>query len=324
MHNLWIFNPDTDIARGEGRHIYTPTAKVREVRRKMALCQASFASYGDLILLLDHQDHTEIQSLENFDLVQKKGIHIIHPEKLTQLDWNIINPKPWGWDHSIKEILLRHGATTEALPSEEYIDCLRELSHRRTTIYFHRLMAKRDIYSGIPVPMEFTNIKDAGQWIKANPDAIIKAPWSSSGRGIISTSEMTEDSIIKWISAILKKQGSVLAEVKMKKSIDFATEWDITRENGPCFLGLSLFRTDGRCKYCGNIRLSQKEIRNIISTSTHLNIDEIISAQQFSLSELIVPHYTGPLGIDMLISKTGEVNSCIEINLRYTMGHLSL
>ncbi len=47
-----------------------------------------------------------------------------------------------------------------------------------------------------------------------------------------------------------------------------------------------------------------------------------------ALDAVIAPHYTGPLGVDMMVARTGGgerfVMPCVEVNLRYTMGFVAM
>ena len=41
------------------------------------------------------------------------------------------------------------------------------------------------------------------------------------------------------------------------------------------------------------------------------------------MTEMVAPHDTGPLGVDMLAGNDGTLNPCIELNLRRTMGFVA-
>lgn len=324
MKCLWIFNPDTDFARGEGNRIYTPNAKVRSMRRLRALSQAPLASIEDTILLLDGQTEEEVATLAEYEQVQQKGIKLIGPDQLKHQDWTHTQIAPWGWDYTIRERLIRAGVPERYLPSRQYVENLRLISHRRNTIPFHRLLATQGLHANITSPAEIYSLSEAKDWIHQYPDSFLKAPWSSSGRGVMRTYGKEETLILEWVKGTIRRQGSVMAEIHMKKTLDFATEWEITPDGISHFLGFSLFYTDNKGRYKENLSLPQVEIRKIISSKTSENIDAVTTAQQHAISILIAPYYHGPAGIDMLIGEEGNINGCVELNLRYTMGHLTL
>jgi hypothetical protein len=53
-------------------------------------------------------------------------------------------------------------------------------------------------------------------------------------------------------------------------------------------------------------------------------IDQVVEEVLKAIDTLIAPHYSGPLGIDMMLYRDdkGEIaiNPCVEVNLRMTMG----
>lgn len=142
-----------------------------------------------------------------------------------------------------------------------------------------------------------------------------KAPWSSSGRGVLYTADLTYEQTLQWIRGIIRSQGAVMAEKAYAKSLDFATEWTIDPQ-GTHFIGISVFEASKRGKYHRNYKGSQAELWNMIP---NLRTD-LIERQRATINKVIAPCYYGPLGIDMLVTDTGLIHPCIEINLRNTMG----
>lgn len=105
------------------------------------------------------------------------------------------------------------------------------------------------------------------------------------------------------------------------------------------FRGLSLFITESRGVYSGNVVAPQAMILDMIDrsaqavghhTSTDLpqRIHNIASSLEPILTGLICPHYTGWLGIDMMIYRDTDgqprIHPCIELNLRMTMGVVAM
>lgn len=311
MPNIYIFNPDTDYALAKGTAYYTPPKSILRLTRDMALFPNRFADCGDIVI-----PYSDISNFMSY---------IQNTENIR--DYRIC---PWGWNAVIRRELIEAGVPDDMLPSEEDIDRLRNFSHRRTSIKANLIL--NDFLRNIgfespnlsPIPLEFTNEDALLQCLKEDDaDAFLKAPWSSSGRGILFTGDCTEEQIRQWSHGIIRRQGSLMYEVAADKAIDFATEW-IIRKGTPIFLGLSLFETSGRGKYHGNALLSQAEIEESIARhAPHFNY-RWIKAQHEMLIQLVSDRYDGPLGIDMLVTKQGNIRGCIEINFRMTMGHAAL
>ncbi|MCM1152711.1 MAG: hypothetical protein NC328_03550 [Muribaculum sp.] len=314
MRRLVIFNPEHDYALAMGRRRFTPPASVVKLRRSMPRIPLMMANENDAVLFQDEIPPHDLAVLRNDFNCDKRNIFTLTPSsaELAGIIANITSVRPWGWDHSVFQFLLAMGIPRESMPSPEWIDGVRDVSHRRTTIPFNK-------YLGEPIPMELFSIEEVINHIRSNPPCFLKAPWSSSGRGVLDCRTLPEDRILAWARGILRRQGSIIAEIASEKVIDFATEWMISKENVD-FKGLSLFRTDTHGHYLNNRLLQQKEIIALIEKATPLFTPQLIKKQEEALMALVAPYYQGPAGIDMMALSNGGIRSCVEINMRTTMG----
>lgn len=320
---LHIFNPDTDFALSVGRNPYTPPAKVIEVRKTLAMLPAIYAHKNDGILILDDISEDKVKTNPLFKVIQNNHINLI---RLSQLEASInsfTSIEPWGWNHTLRHILVDNGCPIDMIPSEEGIDEIRRLSHRRITIPFLKEMNTALPSLEVSLPEELTSEQQVKDFLAKNKHAYFKAPWSSSGRGVVSTNELIDDMIIQWTRGSIRKQGSVMAEQGVVRSLDFATEWMVNNGNAS-FFGFSVFNTAVEGRYHGNLQESQQKLENIIVEKAGTQIYDVIENQKKIIDKLISPFYSGPLGIDMLIDKSGNINPCVEINLRKTMGMVSI
>lgn len=327
--NIYIFNPETDYALALGRKNYSPPSSIVELRKSMALFPATFASPRDSILILDDLSDQQLQASDHYATAADKGIGIIRLNEisfyLSENNSGSDNVKflPWGWNHTLRRTLLNAGVNSIFLKSEEETDKIRELSHRRTTIPFQKILSDKLPGIEISVANEFTDSADAIEFCNLHPGAYFKAPWSSSGRGVINSSDMTSKEIQAWINGCIKRQGSIIGEIGKQRTGDFATEWKCSQGKAE-FLGLSVFKTSPQGRYQGNVAGSQDTLWQIISNHTGYWGQEVIEAQKYAIESIISPYYDGPLGIDMFSTTEGELNPCVEINLRHTMGLATL
>lgn len=334
---LHIFNPETDYALASGSPYYTPPASVIALRRKLAFLPLEYALPGDYLLCLDSFDDKIIARKKSLH----PGIKIISLDEAPQLFYNLQHAAsmpfilPWGWNPAIRHTLALAGAPDDILPSENYIAEIRRISHRSLTVDFNRLLNDLLSKKGIdnrhlsPLPKIFTNVEDALNWEAENRPVFFKAPWSSSGRGIIFTQDLdTETHIRPLLRGFIRRQKSVLGETYADKKIDFATEFLISDNPGSNtpkvrFIGLSVFEASRRGKYHGNHSASQDSLYDTIRRfAPDFNID-FIEAQAEALGRL-VPAYRGYCGIDMLADSHGAIRTCVEINFRMTMGIVTL
>lgn len=322
-----IFNPETDYALALGRKTYNAPASIVRLRHDMALFPATFARQGDWIVVDNDLDKDCIFGSPFFHQAEEKQIEIIPlsnlAERIKRQGDNNVKILPWGWNHTLRQSFVNAGVSPLLLKTEEEIDTLRCLSHRRTAIKFQNSL--RDMLPGLVIPIvrEFTDAGSALEFYRKTGDVFFKLPWSSSGRGVIRAGSMDELKLEQWLKGGIRRQGAVMGEEAMQNAADFATEWECS-DGEVRFLGLSLFETSPDGKYLGNVAASQKEIEQRIAKLATTWDAKIVDAQRKAIEQIIGPHYSGPVGIDMLAATDGSINPCIEINLRQTMGMAAL
>jgi hypothetical protein len=319
---LHIYNPSTDMAMVAGLESYTPPRNVANFEREYALFPALYASEGDAILLPQGLSEADASALRFFS----PQLNLLTYDSLSRWHGRV---EPWGWNAALRNRLVKAGIATHLLPSREALAAWRRLAHRRNSITLARLVGRPDHL----LPREFSDPTEALTYIHSLPGAVLKLPWSSSGRGIL----MIEDAaahnaaagnVERRVRDGIANQGSVIVEPLHQRSLDFATEWWSTGSSIR-FLGWSLFRTDGRGHYRGNVVDSQEVITSAISE--HLpagfRLSELIDSLCEALSRLLLQGpapYEGPFGVDGLITSRATIIPTVEINLRNTMGHVAL
>lgn len=319
---LFIFNPEHDLALAVGRGPYTPPAQVVKLRNEKSLLSATYADVGDFILIPDDVAKI-VPSLQDYSKCIEKSITPVALSNLALISGKYNKIIPWGWDHHIRRVLLENGADSHLLPSEERIDKIRELSHRRISIDFRKKLAESLNEEFYLPPQELFSIEKVEEFLIKFPIAYLKAPWSSSGRGIIVSNHISKKGLLEWCNGILRRQGSIIAEPAWDRVFDFASEW-VIKDNNAIFLGYSVFKTSQRGKYHENmvgnqVMIYEKIIENVPSFGP-----SIITAQKNLIEFFFGEHYEGYLGIDMFSDSENRINPCVEINLRLTMGHIPI
>lgn len=310
---LLLFNPDTEYALASGASFYTPPASVAKLAHDLRLLPQVWARPDDIILVDSPEElHSRCQ-LASWDSLQ--DLFEECPDLVVE---------PWGWNHALRRRLLDAGVPEAVLPSISALDRLRTLAHRRTTISLNArwndLVAESE---RVDVPVELRTEEECLNFYRSNPGCWLKAPWSSSGRGVVNTgADMTEAHVRPWCHGILRRQGSVMGETPACRVADFATEWRM-RGGVASYLGLSSFTTSRRGKYISNNPAPQADLESEFKGVARLPTDRVIELQK-CIIESVLTDYEGLLGIDILVERSGAVRPFVEVNLRRTMGMLYL
>ena len=148
-------------------------------------------------------------------------------------------------------------------------------------------------------------------------------PWSGSGKGIYRVIDPIADNHVpRWIEGALKRQGSLLCEVGLDRIQDFAIEC-VCRDGTVELMGYSVFDSDFHSQF-GVGRVAPMEELHELLLGMYSDLDPVIGQVIMAIDDLIAPHYSGLVGIDMMMyrDENGNIalNPCVEVNLRMTMG----
>lgn len=314
MPRLHLFNPENDIALAHGKAQYTAPPNAMRLHHAGALLPLWYCEENDQILA----PYANIEWVENIKSLFGLNGSVASTSSLA----GITGYTPWGWSQNARKQYLDFGVNASQLPSDDSLTMIRELSHRRLTVEISKHLAQLGIYNPTQ-PYNAHNCDDVIRYINTHKSIYLKSPWSSSGRGIISSTTITIDELRRRASGIIRNQGSVMCEKALNKEADFAM---LFYSDGAStkYVGISSFFNTTNGAYAGNIIGSQEFILNSIRQyhSTH-SLEEIADALCQILSIIIAPHYIGYLGVDMMIyfqNGKYEIAPCIEVNLRMTMG----
>ena len=207
---------------------------------------------------------------------------------------------PWGWNLTLKNSLLMQGVRESELPTDGVLDLWRRLQHRATLLPLQ------------PYSRAVTSDKEVEELLSKCPDLLLKAPWSGSGRGLRWISNKMVDHDRAWLAKVVREQQCAIAEPRWAVLYDYALEYMVDGR-GLRFIGFSLFDTANGVYRCNQL-LSDNEIERRVSFPLQLRavVEQWLNSQ-------IVPHYLGPLGVDVIQDKEGR-HHISEINLRHTMG----
>ena len=317
---LHIFNPEHDLALASNLSNFTAPHAGRQLRQDLGWLPALWAEEDDFILV-DNAKNAQ-RSYERLRIrIGREHRQFVDKYQLNSLD--ITEVHPWGWNLALRSYLLRYGV--KAVPSEDYIAGVRELSHRRYAVSLLSLLQGSGVTG---LSCETDCMTDISEFLRQYGVIVVKAPWSSSGRGVRFFKDALNEPQERWIHNIIDRQGSVIVEPYYHKVRDFGMEFESDGHGCVRYLGLSLFLTKNGA-YKGNVIMSEdmkaELLNRYISIELLQEVQEKISKE---LGNLYKDKYKGPFGVDMMIvahpSGGFLLDPCVEINLRRTMGHVAL
>jgi hypothetical protein len=172
------------------------------------------------------------------------------------------------------------------------------------------------------------NIEECREYADRHPRCIFKAPWSGSGKGLLWCWGKYDDKSDGWCRRVIAEQGFVVASPIYEKLQDFAIEYHSDGEGNISFVGYSLFCTNTKGAYQGNILQSEAMHRETLSQ--FISLDELDATDTLLREKLAATYgnnYKGYIGVDMIICRTNDganaLHPCVEVNMRMNMGVLS-
>lgn len=309
---LWLFNPENDIALARNVKFFTPPPAAAHLAQAGALLPLWIAADDDMVMC----DGVSVAWLE--DIRSKYHIGALPWDRSTEN----ITPTPWGWSLAARRTFEIRGFSAATLPDDATLARLRNLSHRRTAIALHETLAPMLSFEIGLAAIEVNSADDLGSLLKKEP-MVVKAPWSSSGRGVSFSTPEIADKVVGRTAGIIKSQGSVLVEHTADKRADFALLFNY--QEGNCIsAGISLMMVDPSGHYFGNIVESPEALHHELADMIGEDrLTELLEKMPVALETVIGNDYTGPIGVDMLVDNEGIIYATIEINFRYTMGFVA-
>lgn len=321
MNRLFLFNPENDIALAMGLPRITPPRQAALLHRAGAMLPFWLGGPEDAILL----DTRDVEMASRW--VESLG-DMYGPKPVSSGGDPNRRPEPWGW--SLDAVAQFEKSGVVFLPGEQIItrmSRIRQLSHRRTALCFLSKWAESGETLAFPLPVETSDPAKVCEYVGTYGGAMVKSPWSSSGRGVFPVSVATTGPSMARIEGIMRHQGSVMVEPLLPKLQDFAMLFHY-RQGQAELAGYSLFYNSTATNYGGNYIGSDEMITNRLGELvSKIELDRVGRKTARILSDVLGDDYDGPVGVDMMICGGEDeipwIDPCVEINLRYTMGFVA-
>lgn len=263
MPLIHYFNPGHETAVLNGSPYYTPPANVVQMQQDLAFLPAWYAAAEDFVWTpqplpaafeetLLQRYGTFARALSEADVLEKGG----SLPQATACAWGISPQSTHFYEQLKKE------SNWERLSVPSYDDAYARLCSRQTAA-----VCLRSLLSVLPesdrdiLPRFRSSLEEVEEIIGGEKGPmVIKAPYSSSGRGLLWVSGALGEMDKEALSGVLKKQGCVAVERALDRKLDFAMEFFSDGKGKVSYEGLSLFNTGKQGTYAGNFLGSQEVI----------------------------------------------------------------
>lgn len=317
---LYLFNPDHDMALAHGSNHYVAPDSALKFASDAASLPVWVAEQGRVLV-------DQLPDADFLDLCRRLDLKAQFT-LLTELDTTQVDEiVPWGWNWNVVNRLDKNGLPKSVLPTVEILDAFRRLAHRRTAAHLAEFVRHRysQAHSLPSMAEELCDMAALERYVQEHQAAVLKMPWSGSGRGIRRVAHPLNQHQYGWAVHSIRRYGCVMAEPLYPVIQDFAMEF-VCDEAGVRFVGYSLFYTHNGI-YQHNLLLSDKKILQALSAYVSVeHLAELQELVQGFLQQTLFPVYRGCIGVDMFIYQEGDhygINPYVEINLRMTMGYLA-
>ena len=339
LPDIYFFNPTCEYAVANGNANWQPNRILQKMEFDLSALPLFFAQKNDYVLVEKIPSAEYIESLHQVEITIPKFIlknDAIKSPGFIELSKNKL--LPWGWSPSAHKFLssLKESCSDECQHSSVFNwkpEHREIISRKFAATILTQLQATVNADFILPVelsPKICVTRNDFETAIQQWGNVMIKAPWSSSGRGLQPiTKTPVHPKVWEKVLGIVKEQGYAIAEPYLHKLLDLAFQFEIKKGKAE-FLGISNFYTNKKGQYEGNYLNglpvnTEKLISEFADFVTGEICQPIINAIENSEMSIL---YEGVFGVDLLIysdeNNRLKINPCLEINVRYTMGLLAL
>ena len=319
MKHLYLFNPENDLCLANGGEDYMPPPSARLIARDLAVLPLWYGDNEGAVLLPNAFEIAKDTPIAALPDVERRCFY--EGSDLSEIE-NVI---PWGWSAAVAKRIRRLGVNPSRLPDKQQLERLRELSNRSLSVELLRALVADGFELEVGMPEILRSPDEVRRFVEQYTQTILKAPWSGSGKGLWRGIGQYNLSVERWSNGIIRRQQFVVGELFQNKTIDFAMQFYSDGVGEVHFAGYSLFRTDEKGAYKGNVLLPDAAIEQRITT--YCNGEKPHALRRWLcnyFSARVAPHYKGYFGVDMLCFDKGDgqygLHPCVEVNLRMTMG----
>lgn len=335
ISKIYYFNPTCELAVANGSFSYMPPLLLQKMEYDLSILPYIFCTENDYVLTENPPSEAFQHYLKNlgFELPSFKNLAELEAMPPGSFDAIV----PWGWSPAahfkLRNLKEKCSQEFRNSPLFEWNDDFRMLYERSTELnLLYRILKNNPLHWFIDpnrCGVKAGSFDEIEVVLKKHASIVLKAPISSSGRGIqIIRRPYLNASNKQWISGVFKQQNYLIVEPFIKKLVDLSFQFEVTNNPEVLYHGFSVFETNSNGQYNGT--LIHPDLTTIFPKEAISEVKEKIGITAgILLKELyesdFLHKYRGFLGIDALLFRDENklmIQPCIELNCRMNMGIL--
>lgn len=354
---VFYFNPESERENLYAKGSFNSTAGVEALRRDLAPLLMFIAKPEDVVLV-DQRPHSDFLyglSRRGYDpcaFLSGESSERCVLEVLSRYK-HLSELQPWGWSPKIRSNFAplkdRLQKGSECLPWFEVLQDGKLFAHQLRRAYPWRLDSlskKIEVFTDLEslqsrinaLQFEFVqnNLKES-IWV-------LKAPLGSSGHQQLKIDLCVNLSAVQlgWVAHVIKLQKAVILEPWVRKVMDLSVVGTVDRNGITRPWGVSRFITNERGHYLGTClghpyygvsrELTRAFNSSLAEDGNQSEVkDRLLRSAVWVGSQLYQKGYFGPFGVDSFLYYADEghdptkveLRSIVEVNIRWTMGHIA-
>ena len=330
---ILYFNPNAEgYAAAEASNSkvksFTPKKAEQALQRDLEILPLAWASKDDVVLVSQLPSIKHLNYLKNAELPLPEWVSSFDQLK----DRKLGKFSPWAWSPDASKFLKPYAKiSTFTEKSSGWRPPLNSDA-------FAKSLGHQFLKSIQPEEKGYlckclNSVKDAVK--ELNSDVLMKAPFSSAGRGHrhYLTNEGWIKPVERWVINTIETQGYIIVEPLLERVIDFSAQYEVLPDKSVKLIGMTRVVNDAGGRYLGTF-VHKKWTSGLSSELNEWLFREqkVVDLYKYTLIEKLTElmesiDYVGPFGIDAFVyndNGSWKLRTCVEINTRFTMGRVSL
>lgn len=305
------FNPTCEMAVRQDGMNYTPPKTLAKMEMDLAPLMAFLTSKGDKIVG-QKPDDVVLEVLDR----QKKGTLFVSVEDARKMVASGEEFRPWG----LSRATMAQFGMKELAKGWNWRDIL----SRRTSVMVEKIVNSKLGGVDAAEAVVTDGVGDVRDYLKRG-DVVVKSLWSASGRGVRFYGRREDELAMEYAEKCIRADGAVVVERKLDRVAELSfLFW--AGDRGVEYRGANAYRSGNGGTFGSEIIGAEafEEISSVCERWEETYGETLREALEETLMDT---GYRGAIGVDAMVYRDGDgrlgVRSCMEVNVRYCMGHVA-